>query len=49
MDNSSSGAAKFEFVGTNSAGEIITYHVESGNSFWRMLNSEVVKVINPLD
>jgi hypothetical protein len=49
MGNDSKGAAKFEFVGTNSTGEITTYHVESGNSFWKMLNGEVVKVINPID
>ena len=49
MGNSSSGAAKFEFVGTNSAQEITTYHIENGNSFWRMLNSEVIKVINPIE
>ena len=49
MGNDSRGMAKFEFVGTNKAGAITTYHVESGNSFWRMLNGEVVKVINPID
>jgi hypothetical protein len=49
MGNNSKGVAKFEFVGTNNAGQITTYHVESGKTFWKMLNGENVKVINPLD
>ncbi len=35
---SKDGLAKFEFVGTNNKGNITTYHVESGNGFWKMLN-----------
>jgi|GEM_PF-1971319 len=49
MGNNSKGVAKFEFVGTNHLGDITTYHVESGKTFWKMLNGENVKVINPLD
>ena len=50
MKNSSkTGEAKFEFVGTNLAGEITTYHVESGTSFWKMLNGTNIHVINPID
>ena len=42
--------AKFEFVGTNSFGEITTYHVESKKTFWKMLNNgENIKIINPLE
>jgi len=36
--NSSKGVAKFDFVGTNNAGNITTYHIESGKDFWKMLN-----------
>jgi RHS repeat-associated protein len=49
MGNNSKGVAKFEFVGTNNLGDITTYHVESGKTFWKMLNGENVKFINPLD
>ncbi|QSX06711.1 RHS repeat-associated core domain-containing protein [Sedimentibacter sp. zth1] len=49
MGNNSKGGAKFEFVGTNNLGEITTYHVESGKTFWKMLNGENIQVINPLD
>jgi len=38
MENSSRGDAKFGFVGTNSDGAITPIHVESGRSFWKMLN-----------
>ncbi|MFX3616328.1 MAG: T7SS effector LXG polymorphic toxin [Sporolactobacillus sp.] len=42
--------AKFEFVGTNSLGEITTYHVESGKTFWKMMNNgKNVPAINPIE
>ena len=37
-NTSKTGAAKFEFVGTNTKGNVTTYHVESGKDFWKMLN-----------
>ncbi len=41
---------KFEFVGINPMGEITTYHVESGRSFWKMLNgNSLEKDIVPHD
>lgn len=49
MGNSNKGVAKFEFVGTNNLNDITTYHVESGKTFWKMLNGENIKVINPLE
>jgi len=39
--------AKFAFVGTNSDGFITTFHTESGKTFWKMLNGQNIKVINP--
>ena len=50
MENSSkNGTAKFGFVGTNADGAITTIHVESGNSFWKMLNNgNLDKVIKPV-
>ncbi|MFP3666411.1 LXG domain-containing protein [Priestia sp. SIMBA_032] len=42
--------AKFEFVGTNNLGEITTYHVESGKTFWKMMNNgKNIPVINPVE
>ncbi|MBM7543300.1 hypothetical protein JOE23_003605 [Amphibacillus cookii] len=42
--------AKFEFVGTNGLGEITTYHVESGKTFWKMMNDgRNIPVINPVE
>ncbi|KMN45616.1 hypothetical protein [Bacillus sp. LK2] len=42
--------AKFEFVGTNNLGEITTYHVESGKTFWKLLNNgKNIPVINPVE
>ncbi|WP_205408889.1 hypothetical protein [Listeria goaensis] len=42
--------AKFEFVGTNNLGEITTYHVESGRTFWEMMNNgSNIPVINPIE
>ncbi|MBP1047843.1 hypothetical protein I6N96_16250 [Enterococcus sp. BWM-S5] len=42
--------AKFEFVGTNRFGEITTYHVESGKTFWKMMNNKKnIPVINPVE
>lgn len=49
MESSSKGVAKFEFVGTNKAGEITTYHVESGKDFWKMLNGSNTPVINVVE
>lgn len=49
MGNNSKGVAKFEFVGTNNLGDIATYHVESGKTFWKMLNGENIKIINPIN
>lgn len=49
MGNSSRGEAKYGFVGTNSDGTITTIHVESGKSFWKMLNGNPVdKTIRPV-
>ena len=39
--------AKFAFVGTNNDGFITTFHTESGKTFWKMLNGQNIKVINP--
>ena len=48
MGNTQKGVAKFEFVGTNNAGQITTYHVESGKDFWKMLNNgQNIPVITP--
>lgn len=42
--------AKFEFVGTNNLGYITTYHVESGKTFWKMMNKgKNIPVINPVE
>ncbi|EHT2880047.1 hypothetical protein AAFB43_002419 [Enterococcus faecalis] len=42
--------AKFEFVGTNNVGEITTYHVESGKTFWKMMNNgKNIPVINSIE
>uniref|UniRef100_UPI001EE71ACF RHS repeat-associated core domain-containing protein n=1 Tax=Streptococcus suis TaxID=1307 RepID=UPI001EE71ACF len=50
MGNNSKGYAKFEFVGLNSNGNIATYHVKSGNDFWRALNgSNGIKNITPVE
>lgn len=46
--NKSNGTAKFDFVGTNSNGMITTYHVESGKTFWKMLNGKNIKEIQPM-
>ncbi|AVX22576.1 hypothetical protein DA456_03715 [Pseudomonas syringae pv. atrofaciens] len=49
MGNSSRGDAKYGFVGTNSDGAITTIHVESGKSFWKMLNGDPKdKIIRPV-
>lgn len=45
MGNNSKGVAKFEFVGTNNLGEITTYHVESGKTFWKMLMEKIYKLL----
>lgn len=48
-NRSRNGDTKFAFVGTNNNGKITTFHVESGNSFWKMLNgSSSDKSINPV-
>ncbi|WP_044759514.1 hypothetical protein, partial [Streptococcus suis] len=50
MGNNSKGYAKFEFVGLNSNGNIATYHVKSGNDFWRVLNgSNGIRNITPVE
>jgi hypothetical protein len=49
MGTSGKGISKFEFVGTNTVGEITTYHVESGKDFWKMINGTNIPVINPID
>lgn len=49
MGNSSRGTAKYGFFGTNADGAITTIHVESGNSFWKMLNGDPKdKTIRPV-
>ena len=45
MGNTRKGNAKFGFVGTNTEGHITTIHIESGKSFWKMLNGNSEKVI----
>lgn len=45
--NSQKNEAKFAFVGTNNEGFITTFHTESGKTFWKMLNGQNIKVINP--
>ncbi|GAB6085907.1 hypothetical protein JCM11672_11790 [Alkaliphilus crotonatoxidans] len=47
-EHSRKGEVKFKFVGTNNLGQITTYHVESGKDFWKMLNGNKEKVINPI-
>ena len=37
-NKSKTGEAKFGFVGTTQDGDISTVHVESGNSFWKLIN-----------
>jgi len=44
---SQKNGAKFAFVGTNNEGYITTFHTESGKTFWKMLNGENIKIINP--
>jgi hypothetical protein len=49
MGNSSRGDAKYGFVGINSDGAITKIHVESGKSFWKMLNGDPKdKTIRPV-
>ncbi|WZY01537.1 T7SS effector LXG polymorphic toxin [Bacillus sp. FSL W7-1360] len=48
MGSTTRGKSKFEFVGTNQFGEITTYHVESGKTFWRMLNGKNIQEISPV-
>ena len=38
MGNTSKGAPKFAFVGTNADGDITTIHTKSGKDFWKTLN-----------
>lgn len=47
LGNNSKGQAKFAFVGTNNDGFITTFHTESGNSFWKLLNGTNIPEINP--
>lgn len=44
---SKKNGAKFAFVGTNNEGFITTFHTESGKIFWKMLNGQNIKIINP--
>jgi hypothetical protein len=49
MGNTSKGNAKFGFVGTNADGALTTIHIESGNSFWKMLNGDSsIRTITPV-
>jgi filamentous hemagglutinin len=49
METSKKGVAKFGFVGTNADGVMTTIDIESGNSFWKMLNNgSIDKVIRPI-
>ncbi|MGX7150185.1 T7SS effector LXG polymorphic toxin [Enterococcus ureasiticus] len=50
MGNSGKGKAKFEFVGTNLAGDITTYHVKRGEDIYKLLNgNKHINIINPLE
>jgi RHS repeat-associated protein len=50
MGNARRGTSKFAFVGTNAEGNITTFHVESGKSFWKMLNGDPRDTaLNPAD
>lgn len=49
MGNSGKGKAKFEFVGTNLAGDITTYHVKRGEDIYKLLNgNKRLNIINPM-
>jgi len=49
MGNNKNGKAKFEFVGTNNNGDIITYHTQSGKKIWKTINGENIPEINPAE
>lgn len=50
MGNSRKGESPFEFVGTNSNGDVKTYHVKCGEDIWTLLNNNKRdKAINPMD
>lgn len=50
LGNNRKGEAKFAFVGTNSRGDITTYHTKSGKELWKMLNGlPIDKTINPVE
>ena len=49
MGNNKNGIAKFEFVGTNNKGQIITYHTQRGKKIWKTINGENIPVINPAE
>lgn len=49
MGSNSKGKAKFEFVGTNSRGDITTYHAKSGKGLWKLLTGyNTNQTINPV-
>ncbi len=49
MGNTSKGATKVGFVGTNSTGNITTIHTKSGKDIWKTLNGNAQdKVINAI-
>lgn len=50
MGNTSKGATKVGFVGTNLEGAITTIHTKSGNDIWKMINGNAHdKVINVIE
>jgi hypothetical protein len=49
MGNTSKGATKIGFVGTNSTGNVTTIHTKSGKDIWKALNRNAQdKVINTI-
>jgi len=49
MGTNRKGQSKFAFVGTNSKGQITTFHTKSGKDFWKTLNGNAKdKTIRPV-